>query len=74
MNVRAILGLTRYYKRFIVGYAKIAEPLFALTKKDCKFLWMPICHIAFTTLKRRLVEAPVLVRPDCNKPFVLDVD
>ncbi len=28
-NVRAFLGLTRYYMRFIAGYAKITEPLFA---------------------------------------------
>jgi hypothetical protein len=26
-NVKAFLGLTRYYRRFIVGYAKIVEPL-----------------------------------------------
>jgi hypothetical protein len=25
-------------------------------------------------LKRRLVEAPILVKPDFNKPFILDVD
>jgi hypothetical protein len=31
MNVKAFLGLTEYYRRFIAGYAKIAEPLFALT-------------------------------------------
>jgi hypothetical protein len=74
MNVRAFLGLTRYYRRFIVGYAKIAEPLFALTKKDCKFLWMPICQITFIALKRRLMETPSLVRPDFNKSFILDVD
>jgi hypothetical protein len=42
-NVRAFLGLTRYYRRFIVGYGKMAEPLFALTKKECKFFWTPIC-------------------------------
>jgi hypothetical protein len=42
-NVRAFLGLTRYYRRFIVGYAKITKPLFAITKKECKFLWTPIC-------------------------------
>ncbi len=33
-NVWAFLGLTWYDRRFIVGYAKIAEPLFALTNKD----------------------------------------
>jgi len=37
-NVKAFLGLIGYYRRFIAGYAKIAEPLFTLTKKECKFL------------------------------------
>jgi hypothetical protein len=42
-NVRAFLGLIGYYRTFILGYAKIVEPLFGLTKKDCKFVWTPIC-------------------------------
>jgi hypothetical protein len=41
-NVRALLGLTRYYKRFIPRYAKIVELLFNLTKNDCMFVWTPI--------------------------------
>jgi hypothetical protein len=73
-NVRGFLGLTGYYRRFIVGYAKIVKPLFALTKKECKFLWTPICHTTFVALKKRLIEAPILVKLDFNKPFILDVD
>jgi hypothetical protein len=73
-NVRAFLGVTWYYRRFIARYAKIAKPVFVLTKKDCKFLWTPICHITFIILKRRLVETPILMRLDFNKPFILDVD
>jgi hypothetical protein len=33
-NVRAFLGLTRYYKNFVHGNAKIVVPFFNLTKKD----------------------------------------
>jgi hypothetical protein len=73
-NVKAFLGLTRYYRRFVARYAKIVEPLFALTKKDYKFLWTPICQKTFIALKRRLVEAHVLVRPNFNRPFILDVN
>jgi hypothetical protein len=50
-NVKAFLGLTRYCKRFIVGYVKIAKPLFTLTKKECKFLWTPMCQATFVALK-----------------------
>jgi hypothetical protein len=35
---------------------------------------MPICQTTFITLKRRLVETLILVRPDFHKPFILDVD
>jgi hypothetical protein len=52
-NVRAILGLIGYYRMFIAGYAKIMKPLFALTKKEFKFVWTPICQATFVTLKRK---------------------
>jgi hypothetical protein len=33
-----------------------------------------MCQTTFIALKKRLVDALVLVRPDFNKPFILDVD
>jgi len=36
-NVKAFLGLTCYYMRFITGYAKVAKPLFSLSK-ECRFV------------------------------------
>ncbi len=51
INVRAFLGLTRYYRAFIQGYAKIVGPLFDLTKKKLVFQWTPRCQVAFETLK-----------------------
>ena len=33
-QLRSFLGLASYYRRFILGFSKIANPLFALTKKD----------------------------------------
>jgi len=73
-NVRSFLGLTGYYRKYIRGYSRIASPLFELTKKDMAFVWDQNCHGAFDDLKRALVEAPILVRPDFKEPFCLDVD
>jgi hypothetical protein len=38
------------------------------------FVWDQNCQRAFDDLKRALVEAPILVRPDFKEPFCLDVD
>ncbi len=68
------LGLTRYYQKYIRGYSRMAGPLFELTKKDVAFVWNQNCQRALDDLKRTLVEAPILVRPDFKEPFCLDVD
>ncbi len=73
-NVRSFLGLTGYYRKYIRGYSKMASPLFELTKKDVAFVWNQDCQRAFDALKKALVEAPILVRPDFEEPFCLDVD
>jgi hypothetical protein len=73
-NVRSFLGLTGYYCKYIKGYSKVAGPLFELTKKDVVFVWNPECQRAFDDLKKALVQAPVLVRPNFQEPFYLDVD
>ncbi len=73
-NVKSFLGLTGYYRKYIKGYSRMASPLFELTKKDVAFVWNKNCQRAFDDLKRALVEALILVRPDFKEPFCLDVD
>jgi hypothetical protein len=73
-NVHSFLGLTGYYKSFIHGYAKIFSTLFELTKKDLPFKWTPQCQMAFDTLKQKLLQPLVSIRPDFLKMFVLDMD
>jgi hypothetical protein len=67
------LGLTGYYRRFIKGYGIICRPLHDLLKKD-SFHWTEQHTIAFTTLKQKITEAPVLALPDFKLPFMLETD
>ena len=73
-DVRSFLGAANYYKRFIKNFARIALPLWELTKKNVPFVWSDSCQNAFDTLKRALVSASILAFPDFNLPFYLYVD
>ena len=69
------MGLAKYYRRFVKGFAHIANPLNALTKKGVKFEWTQSCADAFDKLKRAaLVSVPILAYPDFKKEFLLFVD
>lgn len=39
-----------------------------------KFYWDAECHLAFDTLKEKLISAPILAYPDFNLPFHVYVD
>jgi hypothetical protein len=73
-DLRAFLGLSGYYRRFIKDYSKIAAPLFHLTKRDEPFVWSPECQAAFEQLKINLTSAPILGYPHFGKPFRLYSD
>ena len=75
-EVRAFLGMTGYYRRFIANYAEIASPLTDLVKKSApnKVLWSDGCNSAFNTLKKLLCSSPVLSSPDFSREFILQTD
>ena len=66
--------MAQFYRRYIKSFATIALPLNKLIRKDTKFVWTEECQVAFETLKRALVTAPVLAFPQFDKPFILAVD
>ena len=62
-QLRGFLGLSRYYRKFVKGYACIASPLTDLLKRDA-FEWNEKATNAFNRIKTSLVHSPVLSLPD----------
>ena len=73
-DVRSFFGLASYYRRFVKGFATIAEPLTRLTRIMARFEWTEEAQLAFETLKQALVEATSLAFPVPQEPCVLDTD
>lgn len=79
-DLRQVLGLMSYYRRFVPGFAQLARPLHALVGKGGKgkivepLNWTTECQTAFDKLKQCLMSPPVLAYPDFNHSFVLTTD
>ena len=73
-SLRQFLGLASYYRRFTPQFSKVAEPLYALTRKNTPFVWSSSCEESFQHLKELLTSPPVLTFPNFKRPFILETD
>ena len=72
-QLRAFLGLTGYYRRFLQDYGVICKPLYDALMKD-SFQWTDKQTQAFQALQKAMISPPVLALPDFNLPFVPEPD
>ena len=73
-DVRACMGITGYYRKFIEGFSKIANPITSLQKKGKRNVWDVKCEEIFNKLKELLTTAPILKIIVPNKDFVVCTD
>ena len=73
-EVRQVLGLSGYYRKFIPNYGDITRPLTQLTRKETPFIWTSQCQAAFDRLKESLTTEPILSYPDPELPYTLFTD
>lgn len=73
-EIQSFLGFANFYRRFIEGYSKIAEPLTTATKKCEKFQWTDQMQRAFNDLRQRFEKEPILVHYDPEKPCFVETD
>ena len=73
-GIRSFLGHAGFYRRFIRDFSKIARPLCRLLEKDTKFNFDESCQSSFEEIKSRLVEAPIMAKPDWIREFEIMCD
>ncbi|GJW70977.1 putative reverse transcriptase domain-containing protein [Tanacetum coccineum] len=73
-EIRQILGLASYYRRFIEGFSKIAKSMTKLTQQGIKFDWGEKEENAFQLIKQKLCSAPILALPEGSEDFVVYCD
>ena len=73
-DVQKFLGLANYYRWFVKDFAKIAKPLYKITRKENKWSWGERQQKTFEELKERFTTEPVLVTPDLDKEMRVEVD
>ncbi|XP_044031049.1 uncharacterized mitochondrial protein AtMg00860-like [Siniperca chuatsi] len=74
-ELQRFLGFANFYRLFIQSYSSIVHPLTDLLRNKPKSLsWSAAADGAFNTLKEAFTSAPLLIHPDPEKPFVVEVD
>ncbi len=73
-EVRKVLRVLGYQCPFILNFTAFARPFTNLLKKDTIFNWTPNCHQALDTLIDIVTLSPVLIAPNQDCQFELEVD
>ena len=75
-ELRGILGLIGYFRKFVPNYAQIAKPLTELTKGNSQnVIWSQEAQTSLDRLKKALTSEPILSLPGFkNGQFAVTTD
>lgn len=72
-QLKGVLGLAGYYRRFVKGYGVLRKFLTNLVENG-GYQWTMEAEEAFQLLKKALTTSPILALPDMKKPFTIETD
>ena len=75
-QVKSLVALLSYYRKFIPNFSELTCVLSELTKKKYPniVIWSEECSKALEEIKRLFSQRPILRLPDINRSFVLRTD
>ncbi|GJJ71675.1 hypothetical protein EMPS_04025 [Entomortierella parvispora] len=73
-QAKGFFALSQYFRRFIKDFGKISRPITLTFSTKKAFEWTKRAQKAKRKLQRLLTHAPILIHPDPDKDYILDVD
>ena len=73
-DLQTFLGMVQYLSKFSPRIVEIAELLWDLRKKHALYAWGPEHNHAFDSIKKEIVQAPILRYYDLKKETILQTD
>lgn len=73
-EVRMLIGIASWYRKFIPNFSSTTAPLTALLYKNQRFVWDEQCQSAMKIIKGHLVSSPILSRSNFELPFSVQTD
>ena len=75
-HLRSFIGLASFYRKFCPNFATTIKPLTDMTRKSYpeRVKWSIEADASFNSVKRALIDEPILMAPNFNQPFVLQTD
>ena len=71
IELKSILGLCTYYRKFVKGFSQWTAPLTDLTRNGA-FVWMEEAQETFEKMKQVMSSCPVLALPNFTQLFALE--
>ena len=73
-EVRSFLGMASYYSSCVPDYARIAEPLTEMTRKNAHMAWTSERQLDFDHIKGLLVSSHAMAPPHTDRPYKVYAD
>ena len=70
-EVKRLIGRLNALARFLPILAERSKPIMKLLRKVETFKWNKECEQAFATIKKMIVEPPILIKPVSTQPIIV---
>jgi hypothetical protein len=70
-EIQSFMGRINFVRRFVPNFVVMVKPIHNMLKHDQSFSWMEDVEKYFVGIKKEISSAPVLVKPDFDKDFII---